>query len=1125
MAITNGAMIKTSDLLVKALENEGVEFLFGIPGEENLDFLESLRTSDKISLVLTRHEQAAGFMAATVGRLTGKIGACLSTLGPGATNLTTAAAFAHLGGMPMMMITGQKPIRDSKQGSFQIIDVPETMRPVTKFTTQVSDGNVLSSIVRKATRIATTERQGPVHIELPEDIARGETHDVVFPVTTLRRPVAEQKSIVRAVEVIKNAKLPLLMIGAGANRQRSVRALRQFVDDTGIPFFSTQMGKGVIDERHPLYLGCAALSSKDYLHVAIDMADLIINVGHDTMEKPPFLMDAKRGKNARKVIHINFYPALVDNVYFPQVEVVGDIANAIWEIKESLWSSKIKFEVPVFKYLKEQIDSLMEAGTSDDTYPMNIARVVKDLRSVMPDTGIVSLDNGYYKIWFARLYQAFHQNTILLDNALATMGAGLPNAIAASMLYPDRKIVAVAGDGGFMMNSAEIMTAVQYKVNLTLLVLNDNAYGMIEWKQNNMGFDKWGLGLQNPDFVAHAKAFGAKAHRVSSAEDFKQKVQQCMDLGGVHVIEVPISYDWATEELKKIPTVSAQLAKDCVAKFGSSIILRDSHASLTDPPKAKTSSEGAKKSSAKKGGGTSMLKRIQKATGSGAKSSGRAQGGAGSTKGTLKVEAGATLPVYVASKPVMTTSTIDVLDKYTNKPYCKVCVAGADELEAAIQAATEAAPTMAKLKAFERKAILMNIVDQAKARFEELAMTLCIEAGKPIKDSRGEVQRFIETFTIAAEETTRIYGEYQPLDISARGAPYQGITRRFPVGPCSLIVPFNFPLNLLAHKLAACIAAGNTCVIKAASKTPISALLVGDILANEPLMPEGAFSVVTVSRESADVLTVDERFKVLSFTGSPAVGWKLKEKAGKKKVLLELGGNAACVVDEIVPNMATVVKQIVTGGYYQSGQSCIGVQRLFVNSDIYEDFKASFVEAVAALKSGDPKDENVFIGPVISEKDAERCEEWVSEAVSKGGKVLVGGTHNGVIMEATIVEDCPHDARLWCQEVFGPVVCLESYDGTDFREIVTKVNDSDFGLQAGVYTTDLNKAWYAFENIDAGGVLINQVPSYRIDSQPYGGNKDAGNCREGLRYAIEDMTELKIMIMNGVGDLDALYDS
>lgn len=1124
MAITTGEMIKTSDLLVKALENEGVEFLFGIPGEENLDFLESLRASDQISLVLTRHEQAAGFMAATVGRLTGRIGVCLSTLGPGATNLTTAAAFAHLGGMPMMMVTGQKPIRDSKQGSFQIIDVPETMRPVTKFTTQVSDGNVISSIVRKATRIATTERQGPVHIELPEDIARGKAPDVLFPVTALRRPVAERKAIARAVEVLKGAKLPLLMIGAGANRQRSVRALRQFVDDTGIPFFTTQMGKGVIDERHSLYLGCAALSSKDYLHVAIDMADVIVNVGHDTMEKPPFLMDAKRGKTARKVIHINFYPALVDNVYFPQVEVVGDIANAIWEIKEELWSSKIKFNVPVFTYLKEQVDSLLEAGTTDDSYPMNIARVVKDLRSIMPDDGIVSLDNGYYKIWFARLYQAYLQNTLLLDNALATMGAGLPNAIAASMLYPDKKIVAVAGDGGFMMNSAEIMTAVQYKVNLTLLVLNDNAFGMIEWKQNTMGFDKWGLGLQNPDFVSHAKSFGAQSHRISSAEDFQKTVKHCMDTGGVHVVEVPISYDWATAELKKIPGVSQQLAKECVEKFGSIVQLRDSHSAITDPVKPKASKQAAKKPAAKKpSAGSSILKRKQKATSSA--SATKPRGGSAGAGGTLKVTQGATLPIYVASKPMTTQKTIDVLDKYTNKPYCKVCVAGPEELEAAIEAATASARRMAKLKAFERKAILMNIVDQAKTRFEELAMTLCIEAGKPIKDSRGEVQRFIETFTIAAEETTRIYGEYQPLDISARGAPYQGITRRFPVGPCSLIVPFNFPLNLLAHKLAACIAAGNTCVIKAASKTPISALIVGDILANEPLMPEGAFSVVTVSREAADVLTVDERFKVLSFTGSPAVGWMLKEKAGKKKVLLELGGNAACVVDEIVPNMATVVKQIVSGGYYQSGQSCIGVQRLFVNSDIYEDFKAAFVEAVSALKSGDPKDEKVFIGPVISENDAKRCHDWVTEAEAKGGTVLTGGTHNGVIMEATIVENCPHDVRLWKEEVFGPVVCLESYDGTDFRDIIEKVNDSDFGLQAGVYTTDLNKAWYAFENIDAGGVLINQVPSYRIDSQPYGGNKDAGNCREGLRYAIEDMTELKIMIMNGVGDLDSLYDT
>lgn len=533
-------------MLVKALENENIEYIFGIPGEENLDFLDSLRGSS-IKLVVTRHEQAAGFMAATVGRLTGKAGCCLSTLGPGATNFATAAAYAQLAGFPMMMITGQKPIRKSKQGSFQIVDIVECMRPMTKFAKQIVDGDLVPSLVREAVRVAEEERPGAVHLELPEDIAGTDTDAHPFPVYPVRRPIAEDKAINKAIEMIHNASHPLLLIGAGANRKLTQKMLREFVDQVHIPFVTTQMGKGVVSDDHPLYLGCCALSAKDYVHVCIEKADLIINVGHDVVEKPPFLM--KFGEPPL-VIHVNFYSAKVDNVYFPQLEVVGDIANTIWKFKERLknqpcWDTSFMLDV------KKEFEAHMLKGVDDPRFPLVPQRVVADLRKQVPHDGIVCLDNGMYKIWFARCYKAYERNTLLLDNALASMGAGLPSAMAAAILHPEKKIVAVCGDGGFMMNSQELETCVRLKLNLTVLILNDNAYGMIKWKQNLVGFEKFGLNLGNPDFVAYANSYGAKGYRVTSADEYSKILHECLhgNHEGVKVVEVPVDYTWANEIL------------------------------------------------------------------------------------------------------------------------------------------------------------------------------------------------------------------------------------------------------------------------------------------------------------------------------------------------------------------------------------------------------------------------------------------------------------------------------------------------------------------------------------------------------------------------------------------------
>lgn len=528
--------MKASDLFVRALEAEGVKYVFGIPGEENLDFLESLRTSS-IKLILTRHEQGAGFMAATWGRLTGEAGVCLATLGPGATNFVTPAAYAQLGAMPMLMITGQKPVKASKQGHFQIVDIVDMMKPLTKYTRQIVASDNIPARVREAFRRAHEERPGAVHLELPEDIADEETEVQVLKASHVRRPVADEKSIVYAVEAITNAKRPLLMVGAGANRKTTSKMLTEFVDKLGIPFFTTQMGKGVIDEAHPLWLGNAALSDGDFVHRAIEKADCIINCGHDVIEKPPFFMR----KGLRTVIHLNFFSAEVDTVYFPQIEVVGDMANSIWRLKQRL-EPQAHWDFGYFNQVRDALNKHLALRSDDERFPIHPVKMVGIIRDEVDKNGIVCLDNGMYKLWFARYYRCHEPNTMLLDNALATMGAGLPSAMAAKMVYPDRKVVAVAGDGGFMMNSQELETAVRYNLNIAVIVLRDNAYGMIKWKQSGMGFETFGMDMGNPDFVKLAEAFGARGWRPKSTEEFRQNLRQALAEPGVDLIELAIDY-------------------------------------------------------------------------------------------------------------------------------------------------------------------------------------------------------------------------------------------------------------------------------------------------------------------------------------------------------------------------------------------------------------------------------------------------------------------------------------------------------------------------------------------------------------------------------------------------------
>ncbi len=532
-----GGKTKASDLFIECLEAEGVEYIFGVPGEENLDFLDSLSRSKQIRLILTRHEQGAGFMAATYGRHTGKTGVCIATLGPGATNFVTAAAYAQLGGMPMLMITGQKPIKKSKQGRFQILDVVAMMGPITKYTHQMASSDNIPSRVRECFRLAEEEKPGATHIELPEDIADEHTDARPLHRSVVRRPNADAKSVAQAVAALQSAKAPILVIGAGANRTMTGKMLREFVDKTKIPFLTTQLGKGVIDERHPRFLGCAALSAGDFVHRAVEDSDCIVNIGHDVIEKPPFFMK----ENGPTVIHISTKTAEVDPVYFPHIEVIGDIANAIWQMKQTIKpSSAWKFE-HMLAYRRAEIDHTAPLA-ADARFPVFPPHLVSEVRAAMPDDGIICLDNGVYKIWFARGYEAYLPNTVLLDNALATMGAGLPSAMMSAMIYPERKVMAICGDGGFMMNSQEMETAVRLGLNLTVLILRDNAYGMIRWKQANMGFKDFGLTYGNPDFVQYAESYGAKGHRVESTAHLRELLEYCRDTPGVHLIDCPVDY-------------------------------------------------------------------------------------------------------------------------------------------------------------------------------------------------------------------------------------------------------------------------------------------------------------------------------------------------------------------------------------------------------------------------------------------------------------------------------------------------------------------------------------------------------------------------------------------------------
>jgi len=473
-----------------------------------------------------------------------------------------------------------------------------------------------------------------------------------------------------------------------------------------------------------------------------------------------------------------------------------------------------------------------------------------------------------------------------------------------------------------------------------------------------------------------------------------------------------------------------------------------------------------------------------------------------------------TYPYYLANVAVAANTDLEVTDKFSGEVATRVAMADAKAIDEAIGYAVAAQRAMREFKPYQRQAVLDHCVKRFRERFDELAEALCIEAGKPINDSKGEVTRLIDTFRVAAEESVRIDGGMINLEIAPRAAGYHGYYKRVPIGPCSFISPFNFPLNLTAHKVAPAIAAGCPFVLKPASRTPVGALIMGEILAETDL-PKGAFSILPAHRDGADLFTTDDRFRLLSFTGSPAVGWELKKKAGKKKVILELGGNAAAIVDrDQTDRLDYVVDRLAFGAFYQSGQSCIGVQRILIHADIYDALREKLIAKTKSLKMGDPKDEKTFVGPMISESESNRLAGWMESAVKSGAKIIAGGKVEGAMFEATLLEGVQRDQDLYRKEAFGPVAILEKF--TDFGQALETVNDSDFGLQAGVFTDSLTNVNLAWDDLEVGGVVVNDVPSFRVDNMPYGGVKDSGLGREGVKYAIEDMTELRLMVVRDV---------
>lgn len=545
----------TSEQIVAALAAEGVEYVFGIPGEENLHFMEALRKNGRIQFVLFRHEQAAGFAAAAYGRLTGKLAVVMATLGAGAMNLTTPVAHAYLAAMPMLVITGQKAVRDNMMGQYQLVDVVDVMRPITKFAAKIPSGAMAASLLRQAMMSALDGRQGPSHLELPDDVAQETTLGPLVPCKHADIPVATTASMDQAASLIAQARRPLIMVGGGtrANRPEVAAALRELIEKTQIPFVATMMGKGVADEDSPLYLGCSIMPG-DYPNCAVQAADVILNVGHDVMEKPTFFMQPDDG---RTVIHLNPFAAEGDNAYFPQAQIVGDMADALRRLGERL-SPNAAWDHDGFRRVGKAMQESIRRSSADTSFPAKQGHLIATLRDFMGNEDILSLDNGIHMMWATRNFNARRPNTMLIDHALGSMGISLPAAIAAKLVYPDRKVVVVTGDGGFAMNNQDIETAIRLGLDLIVVVFNDSSLGMIAMKQKAEGYENFGVGFKNPDFVTFAQSYGATEHRLEDPSQFRTILDQAAQAGGVHIIDAPVDRMQNMMLMKEMRSVDCQ---------------------------------------------------------------------------------------------------------------------------------------------------------------------------------------------------------------------------------------------------------------------------------------------------------------------------------------------------------------------------------------------------------------------------------------------------------------------------------------------------------------------------------------------------------------------------------------
>lgn len=469
-----------------------------------------------------------------------------------------------------------------------------------------------------------------------------------------------------------------------------------------------------------------------------------------------------------------------------------------------------------------------------------------------------------------------------------------------------------------------------------------------------------------------------------------------------------------------------------------------------------------------------------------------------------------TYKIYHAGEFITTDQKLEVENPYTQKVFAQTWLAGQKELETSIKKAKQVELVMKNLPVYKRYEILMQIAQQIEKRKDELVETLAKQAGKPLKYSLGEINRAIQGFTIAAEECKRLPREYMSIDWTPKGKGKEGLVKYFPVGLVAGIAPFNFPMNLAVHKIAPAIASGNPIILKPARTTPLSVLQLAEII-DQTELPKGAFSVLPMNREAGNQLVTDERIKMLSFTGSPSVGWKMKKDAGKKKIALELGGNAGVIISKSA-DIDKAVDKCLVGGFAFSGQVCIHTQRIYVHKNIFEEFSNKFTDKVKKLKAGDPLREDTDISVLIDQEDADRVENWVNEAVEQGAKILTGGRKKAGYYEPTVLSNTKNNMKVCALEIFGPVVTLEPFE--DFQEAIRQVNDSDYGLQAGVFSNELSEMNASFEQLEVGGVILNDVPTFRVDHMPYGGLKNSGFGREGIKYSIHEMMEPRILVKN-----------